>query len=376
MAYLDEVLADSPYAFYRLDETAGTQAADASGNARHGTYVATPTLGAASGHPTQLGTAVAFNGTSQYATLAVDGFGGLLTSGYTVEFWLKTAATNVVAVFGVFNDGTTTAYRLRLNVNAAGVTTIGTHQVFTRGEDGASGEWAFTAALHDNAWHHVVIASVPTSSTIRHAWVDGTPATVSGTNVTGSIANFTYPLTLAANNSRGTIGTFAAATLNEVAFYPSVLSETRVQAHYTAALQVPVQGTAAAAAAMAGSVGLARPVGGLSIAAADVPAAGTGVARDSLATAAAAAATTAGEIVAARGVAGSSPAATAAAGHSIIGRSAAGTAVMAAAASGTLTIPRDWRDLTVEVGASRLGWEVAGSRRGWPVGSSRADRQP
>ncbi len=46
-SYSASVLADSPLAYWRLGEASGTTAADASGNGRTGSYLNTPTLGAA-----------------------------------------------------------------------------------------------------------------------------------------------------------------------------------------------------------------------------------------------------------------------------------------------------------------------------------------
>lgn len=47
---LDEaILAQSPYGYWKLDETSGTTATDSSGNGRHGTYSGTYTLAAVAG---------------------------------------------------------------------------------------------------------------------------------------------------------------------------------------------------------------------------------------------------------------------------------------------------------------------------------------
>ena len=44
-AYTDAVMQDSPLAFYMFDEASGTVMTDSSGNAHHGSYINTPTLG-------------------------------------------------------------------------------------------------------------------------------------------------------------------------------------------------------------------------------------------------------------------------------------------------------------------------------------------
>jgi hypothetical protein len=68
VAYDTAVLADSPLVYWRFGEASGTTASDTSGNGRTGTYVNSPTLGAAS----LIGdadTSVDFS-TNQYASIA------------------------------------------------------------------------------------------------------------------------------------------------------------------------------------------------------------------------------------------------------------------------------------------------------------------
>lgn len=75
-------------AHYKLDETSGTTAADSSGNGHNGTYVATPMLGQASADDA-LGTAVRFNGASQYISLG----SRAAPEALTLSLWVKFAAT-------------------------------------------------------------------------------------------------------------------------------------------------------------------------------------------------------------------------------------------------------------------------------------------
>lgn len=100
MTYQSEVLADSPYFCWPLDETSGTTATDVSGNARHGTYSGTYTLDATElmiGSP-----APQFDGDGAVtANSAVS-----LSVPYTLECWARVdddlaATTTLVAMFGV-----------------------------------------------------------------------------------------------------------------------------------------------------------------------------------------------------------------------------------------------------------------------------------
>lgn len=82
-AYDDAVLALSPVAYLKLDETSGTTAADSSGNGLNGSYVSAPELASA---VTPLGSpAVVFNGVDEYVQVADnDGFSVTDTGELTV----------------------------------------------------------------------------------------------------------------------------------------------------------------------------------------------------------------------------------------------------------------------------------------------------
>lgn len=83
MTYQSEVLADSPYLCWPLDETSGTTATDVSGNARHGTYSGTYTLDATElmiGSP-----APQFNSDG----VVIANSAASITAPYTFECWAR-----------------------------------------------------------------------------------------------------------------------------------------------------------------------------------------------------------------------------------------------------------------------------------------------
>ena len=93
--YMEAALLTSPTRYYRLGEASGTVAADSSGNAQNGTYVASPTLGAAGLIGGDPGTGVTFDGASQYVTIPNTGFGTGATP-FTLKAAVKpTNSTNV-----------------------------------------------------------------------------------------------------------------------------------------------------------------------------------------------------------------------------------------------------------------------------------------
>ncbi len=92
-SYATVVLADLPLAYWRLDETAGTIAVDATGNGHSGLYSGAVTLGvpgALAGDPS---TAVDFDGTNGMITLA-SGFDFVGTAAFSLEAWVRPAVVD------------------------------------------------------------------------------------------------------------------------------------------------------------------------------------------------------------------------------------------------------------------------------------------
>lgn len=250
MAYSDEVLADSPFAYWRLDETSGTVAADATTNAADGTYVDTPTLGQTS--EANLGTSVLFEGsatagdnesvsiattagTTDFAT-----FGSALDTGaYTLEFWVNTTSVQTfMAVVGIANStpnlGDATLFTFWMNFSTAD-----DHKMRVRDDGGVQAEIDFTFAnLNDGNWHHVVIRDTPTDGTSRGVFIDGSSVTFTGSaTLTGATSDFQHTFRIGCQDERGTLNDFFQGRLDEVAVYQSILSNARIQAHFDAGVE-------------------------------------------------------------------------------------------------------------------------------------------
>jgi len=120
-SYSATILADHPTGYWRLDETANpdgapTAVADDSGNGNGGSYYASPTFGATGVLAGDPDTAVALNGSSQYATL-----GGSYPTGrsaVTLEAWFKPAALTTSRQF-VLGYGTTSSSYFYVGVAAS-----------------------------------------------------------------------------------------------------------------------------------------------------------------------------------------------------------------------------------------------------------------
>ena len=92
-SYSSAVLADSPIAYYRLDEASGTTMCDSSSSANNGTYSSTGlTHGVAGALASSSDTAVAADGTpSQVGQSASDPTGLTGNHTFTLESWFKNA---------------------------------------------------------------------------------------------------------------------------------------------------------------------------------------------------------------------------------------------------------------------------------------------
>ncbi len=241
----EAALYDNPLAYYRLAETGTTTANEIASPGLSGTYVGSPTLGVSSASALDaLGDyAATFNGTSQALRLDHLASLGSALPTFGLELVLKTTSSGQGVLVGAANTGFTTALSLQLNTNAAGNPSAGATRFFLRADDGTSYAAAFTnAALYSGKYVHLVINYTRgTGTSGLTVYVNGVAQTLSYsvTTITGAstFSNFAFVPYVAANNNRGTIANYAAATVDEVAFYSSPLPAAAVIAHYEALAQ-------------------------------------------------------------------------------------------------------------------------------------------
>lgn len=219
-------------AYWRLQETSGTSAADSKGTDT-GTYTGAPTLGATGPltvAPTDTG--VTFNGSTQYVTAssptsAVDNF--------AIECWMKAPASNSAIIVAAANstsgsDGWGLGFLNNLTLAGLLFNVVNVSSGYT-----------FT----DTNWHHVVMTRE--SGTLKF-YVDGVQT--SGTSTSTPVAPGAS-FTIAAQVTSGNFSRFFPGSLSEVAVYNQALSATTVAAHYAARL--------AAASTYDTPAGLANP---------------------------------------------------------------------------------------------------------------------
>ena len=241
-AYANAVLADSPYLYYRLGEASGTTVADSSGNARNGTYAGGFTLAQAG--DTDGGnsdTAVLLDGTSGYLTTptSAESFGTNMAH-CSFEFVFKTASGYSAAgeLAGVYNgSGGQDNFHITLNENATGGAAPNEIRFYVGNDDADYNAVYFTdATVFDGNYHHLVYVNVSGTMT---AYVDGV-AQMTQASAAGTVTPFvtlSHPFYIGAqNNGNNGAGQapFAAATIDEVAFYPVALTAQQVAAHYNA----------------------------------------------------------------------------------------------------------------------------------------------
>lgn len=221
--YLAAVLADSPLAVWMMDETSGTTMTDASGNGRHGTYVGGVTLGSAG--PAGLPAAASFDGVNDYAFAAID-----LSShsAVTIEFclWVASwpATTQLVYEYGAISTTTQGFYG---NAHDSSTWASATNS------PGSATRLRRATRPSTSAWHFWSITHVR-GDTYPDIRIDGAGAngsTYSSGSVPGNFANLTLYLM-----SRAGSGLFQPGRMAGLAIYSGALSDTRRDAHATAAL--------------------------------------------------------------------------------------------------------------------------------------------
>lgn len=232
MTYSTEVLADSPLVYLHADETTGTTLADASGNA-HDFAFNGGTLNQATVMPA--GTAsVNFNGTSQNAQKAAATW--MNQGQFTVEAWIKLASTSSFHAIASRDSNAPRGWTLYVDG--------GKLEFF----DSAGVQHDSTATISAGTAYHVAVTvdngGSGTTCTVK-LYINGAlDSTFTGCNVNGSPGVDMFLGVSRAGTAGSTFFTLAG-NLDEFAYYGTVLSGTRLAAHYAAATgTTTVSGTA------------------------------------------------------------------------------------------------------------------------------------
>lgn len=218
--YEDAVLADGPYAYLPLGESSGSQATDASGNGRHGTYQGSIPIGSAAG-PFTGGTAPSFNGTGRYVSV-----GSALvpsTGDWTVEAWFKPAGNGFV-------DGTNVVWSQYFNASgnrtSAGMGSCSGMPRCAGMAVGSTSAWS-SPLVEDGVWHYGVWRR------------SGNNFTVSVDNVqvaafSSATAVDTKATWIGGQSRSGWNISYFNGNIAHVAVYRAALSDAQLDSHYVA----------------------------------------------------------------------------------------------------------------------------------------------
>lgn len=228
--FVDEVLADSPAGFWMLNDTSGTQATDLSGNGRHGTYVGSPTF-SQTGIDGNLATS--FDGVNDEVTIPFNSaFMPNASNGITCEIWYKGTTTGSNAGAGVATSqrgllcaNESSSHKMWLSsVDADGKARVHTDPSYEILGPGTG------AAINNGSFHQVVWTITPAGYDAE-LFVDGASV---ATNTNGNDPGDGSPTIRIGKNNRATSNHYCPGVITGVAIYPSVLSPTRILAHYQA----------------------------------------------------------------------------------------------------------------------------------------------
>jgi hypothetical protein len=236
LAYYEKVAADGPYLWYRLQETAGTSAADASGNGVTGTYAGTFTLNQTAGKPVSGETA------SRYVNLGTNGRVSFPNGGpksvpkVTLEAWIYQAT---------LDGSASTFYRI---CDSDGSPDWMSFAVLGNGklsmESGGSDATTSGAPISAATWYHVAVV-MDTEAHTHTFYVNGVQQT---TSYAGGLDQpiIGYQRTAVGNWHWGCAGipgqTVPVSRLAEPALYTYALATSQILDHYQAAATVPFTG--------------------------------------------------------------------------------------------------------------------------------------
>ena len=220
--YSARVLGDSPQAYYRMGESAGTTMTDSSGNGYHGVYV-NPTFGQAGALLADADTAGSLNfaGATKYMHIPAAALQGAY-SALSIELWMNTtqAAGDYVSLVERGNATANGGFGLLLTTSPYAIN----WNIFT--STGIKNLQSVASGLNNGQWHYIV--GTWDGSTLR-VYIDGTLSNSGAT--TGTLG----ALALSPHFGVRVGGTLSyTGSLDEVAFYTSALSATQIAQRYAA----------------------------------------------------------------------------------------------------------------------------------------------
>lgn len=229
-AYGAAVYSANPDLYWRLNETAGTSAADSGGGDNPGTYYRSAEFGTAGALAGVDDKAITFtnNTSTGYGWLA----NGQTTTNpgpYSIELWFKTSTTQggTLASFGNRSTSLSSQHDRKIFMNTAGQLVFGAYP-------GTEARATTAATYNNNQWHHVVAQQ---GASGMQLFVDGTPVAsnpaTTGQNYTG------YWRVGAESTWSGANQPWFIGSIDEVAVYSYPLGASAAADHYRLGSSVP-----------------------------------------------------------------------------------------------------------------------------------------
>jgi hypothetical protein len=218
--YGKSVTANAPSLFWRLDDTAGPTAADATANNRNGTFTGGVTYGQPAAVP-GLGSSVALNGTSggAYDNTKVTG-----PTAYSAEVWFKAITTRGGSIldFGSSKTGSSPSHDRQVVMLKTGQLQFG---VYTTKQN----VLLTSNKYNDDKWHYLVTTL---GSGGMRIYVDN--KLVGSNTVTTAKAYSGYWRLGGDGTWGGTASNYFHGAVDEVAIYPAQLTAAQIKAHWLA----------------------------------------------------------------------------------------------------------------------------------------------
>lgn len=231
--YVDQVLADAPLAYYRLDEGGGTIATDSSGFGRDCTYVGGVSFGAKGAIANDTSTAVTFDGNTGWVDCGqLFAFSG--TAPFTVEMWIHATIDGTYrGIFGknAFDvDAATSGTGVHAYISSLQPDAGDNHITFERLIDSQTKEAAYALGIPQTGWIHMV--AIYDAANVR-LYVN---ATLGGSGTSSSsIAATSNPFLFGSANAYTPFN----GSIDEVAIYATALAPNRILAHYNVGIGLP-----------------------------------------------------------------------------------------------------------------------------------------
>jgi hypothetical protein len=215
--YANAVLTDLPTAYYRLGESSGSVMVDSSGNGRDGVYRG---FGGVVTAPTHVDGGLAGDTDTAVSRTASD------SAETPYAAWMNTPALTIEMLFKASSDAGVKTLASRRNAgNAWQFRTNGTTlELLVWNNGGFGGSTTFANAVSvAKGWQHLAATH---DGTTGRLYINGTQVASAATTANKADTTSTFLINTASTAENG------AGTYDEVALYSTVLSDTRILAHW------------------------------------------------------------------------------------------------------------------------------------------------